>query len=100
MHTPPRSRGHSTLRAFRHIARSGVPFIAMGAQTFDYHTSETAPRIDPFASQNFPRSPQPQAQQGLTNARETHSLSDFASQLPQPLPAAQSRTLRTPSAVR
>src|ERR1017187_6675715 len=77
MHTPPRSRGHSTLRAFRHIARSGVPFIAMGAQTFDYHTSETAPRIDPFASQNFPPSPQPQAEKGLTHARQMHSTLGF-----------------------
>jgi hypothetical protein len=49
----------------------------MGAQTFDYHTSEIAPRIDPFASQNFPPAPQPQAEKGLTHARQMHSTLGF-----------------------
>jgi hypothetical protein len=53
MRTPPKSRGPSGFRAFLHIAQRRVPFITMCAQTFDYHTSETAPRIDPFASQNL-----------------------------------------------
>src|ERR1035437_2402167 len=77
MRTPPKSRGPSDFRAFLHITQRRVPFITMCAQTFDYHTSETAPRIDPFASQNLARSPQPQAEQGLTNARVIHSTLGF-----------------------
>src|ERR1039458_7068104 len=86
MRTPPKSRGPSDFRAFLHIAQRRVPFITMCAQTFDYHTSETAPRIDPFASQNLPPSPQPQAEQGLTNARVIHSTLGFCVTTP-PAPA-------------
>src|ERR1017187_5211462 len=70
MQTPPKSRSPSAFHAFLHIAQRGVPFITMGAQTFDYHTSGGVRRIGLFASQNLPPSPQPQAENGLNNPRE------------------------------
>src|ERR1035438_7761829 len=42
--------------------------------------------IDPFASQNFPPSPQPQAEKGLTHARVIHSTPGFCVTTP-PAPA-------------
>src|ERR1035441_5484390 len=90
MRTPPKSRGPSGFRAFLHIAQRRVPFITICAQTFDYHTSETAPRIDPFASQNLPPSLQPQVENGLTYARVIHLTLGFCATPP---PAPPRRTV-------
>ena len=46
----------------------GVPLTTVGAQTFGCHTSGGLRTIDPIASQKFPSSPQPKAENGLTYA--------------------------------
>ena len=87
MHAPSKSSGPSAFQAFLPIAQRDIPFITMGAQTLGCHASGGVRRIDPFASQNLPPSPQPQAEQGLTYARETHSTLGFCVTTP-PAPAA------------
>src|ERR1039457_2439945 len=72
MQTPPKSRSPGF-----HMAQRCVPFGTVCAQTFGCHTSARVRRIDWFASQNLLRSPQPQAENGLTQAREIHSTLGF-----------------------
>jgi hypothetical protein len=94
MHAPPKSRGPSGPHAFLHIAQPGVPFITVGAKTFGGHTSGGLRIIGPFASQNFSPSPQPQAEKGLTDAREIHSTLGFCVTTP----ATARRPVAAPSA--
>src|ERR1022692_3740424 len=87
MHAPSKSSGPSAFQAFVPIAQHGIPFITMGAQTLGCHTSGGVRRIDPFASQNFPPTPQPQAENGLTHPRVIHSTLEYCVTTP-PAPAA------------
>src|ERR1035441_32837 len=96
MHAPSKSSGPSAFQAFVPIAQRGIPFITMGAQTFGCHTSGGVRMIDPFASQNLPPTPQPQAEKGLTNPREIHSTLGFCVTTP-PAPAAFLGSLTLPT---
>src|ERR1017187_7622663 len=95
MHAPSKSSGPSAFQAFVPIARRGIPFITMGAQTLGCHTFVGVRMIDPFASQNLPPSPQPQAEKGLTYARVIHSTLGFCVTTP-PAPAAFLGSLKLP----
>src|ERR1039458_4989837 len=95
MHAPSKSSGPSAFQAFLPIAQRGIPFITMGAQTLGCHTSGCVRMIHPFASQNFPPTPQPQAEKGLTYVRETHSTFRFCVTTP-PAPAAFLGSLNLP----
>src|ERR1017187_436398 len=86
MHAPLKSCGPAGFHAFLPIAQRGVPFISVGAKSSPHPTSGGVRRIDPFASQNLPPSPQPQAEKGLTYAREIHSTLGFCVTTP-PAPA-------------
>src|ERR1022692_4535405 len=87
MRAPSKSSGPSAFQAFVPIAQRGIPFITMGAQTLGCRTSVVVRRIDPFASQNFTLSSQPQAEKGLTYTRVSHSTFRFCVTTP-PAPAA------------
>src|ERR1039457_3780972 len=87
MHAPTKSSGPSAFQAFLPIAQHGIAFITMGAQTLACHTPGGVRRIAPFASQNFPPTPQPQAENGLTHPRVSHSTLGFCVTTP-PAPAA------------
>jgi hypothetical protein len=87
MHPPSKSCGPSAFQTFVPIAQRGIPFIATGAQTFGCHTSGGVRLIDPFASQNFPPTPQPQTEKGLSHPRQIHSTSGFCVTTP-PAPVA------------
>ena len=87
MHPPLKSCGPSAFQAFIPIAQRGIPFIAMGSQTFGCHTSGGVRIIDPFASQNFPPTPQPQTEKGLSHPRQIHSTFGFCVTTP-PAPVA------------
>src|ERR1017187_7033483 len=73
MHAPSKSSGPSAFQAFVPIAQRGIPFIAIGAQTFGCHTSVDVRRIVAILSLNPPPSPPPQGERGVTCVRETHS---------------------------
>src|SRR5664279_2263150 len=96
MHAPSKSSGPSAFQAFVPIAQRGIPFITMGAQTLGCHTSGGVRMIDPFASQNLPPTPQPQAEKGLTHPREIHSTLGFCVTTP-PAPAAFLGSLTLPT---
>src|ERR1035438_6784219 len=96
MHAPSKSSGPSAFQAFVPIAQCGIPFIAMGAQTLGCHTSEGVRMIDPFASQNLPPSPQPEAEKGLTYTQVSHSTLGFCVTTP-PAPAAFLGSLKLPT---
>src|ERR1035438_9198684 len=96
MHAPSKSSGPSAFQAFVPIAQRGIPFITMGAQTFGCHTSGVVRMIDPFASQNLPPTPQPQAENGLTHPRGIHSTLGFCVTTP-PAPAAFLGSLTLPT---
>src|ERR1039457_761973 len=96
MRVPSKSTGPSAFQAFVPIAQRGIPFITMGAQTLGCHASGGVRRIDPFASQNLPPSPQPQAEKGLTHPRVIHSTLGFCVTTP-PAPDAFLGSLKLPT---
>src|ERR1035441_4329901 len=96
MQAPSKSSGPSAFQAFVPIAQRGIPFLTMGAQTLGCHTSVGVRRIGPFASQNLPPTPQPQAEKGLTHQREMHSTFEFCVTTP-PAPAAFFGSLKLPT---
>src|ERR1039458_8660317 len=96
MHAPSKSSGPSAFQAFVPIAQRGIPLITMVAETFGRHASGGVRRIDPFASQNLPPSPQPQAEKGLTNPRVIHSTLGFCVTTP-PAPDAFLGSLKLPT---
>src|ERR1039458_4111185 len=96
MHAPSKSSGPSAFQAFVPIAQRGIPFITMGAQTLGCHTSGGVRTVDPFASQNLPPTPQPQAEKRLTHPQEIHSTLGFCVTTP-PAPAAFLGSLKLPT---
>src|ERR1039458_6339787 len=89
MHTPPKPR----------IAQRGIPFTA--AQQLGHATPKAASGAYLFATQNFPPSPQPEAEKGLICTRKIHPAFGFCVTTP-PAPAAarpatRSRLPRTAS---
>src|ERR1019366_7705439 len=88
MQAPSKSSGPSAVQA--------IPFITMGAQTLGCHTSVGVRTIGPFASQNLPPSPQPQAEKGLTHPQVIHSTPGFCVTTP-PAPTAFLGSLKLPT---
>src|ERR1017187_4903869 len=96
MHAPSKSSGPSAFQALVPIAQRAIPFITMGAQTLGCHTSGGVRTVDPFASQNLPPTPQPQAEKRLTHPQEIHSTLGFCVTTP-PAPAAFLGSLKLPT---
>src|ERR1039457_6358272 len=96
MHAPTKPAGPSAFQPFVPIAQRGIPFITMGAQTLGCHTSGGVRTVDPFASQNLPPTPQPQAEKRLTQPQEIPSTLGFCVTTP-PAPAAFLGSLKLPT---
>src|ERR1022692_3662100 len=88
MQAPSKSSGPSAFQAFVPIAQRGIP---SGCRT-----SVGVTTINPIASQNFPPSPQPKAEKGLTHTQVIHSTLGFCVTTP-PAPDAFLGSLKLPT---
>src|ERR1022692_442060 len=88
MQAPSKSSGPSAFQAFVPIAQRGIP---SGCRTPVGVTT-----INPIASQNFPPSPQPKAEKGLTHTQVIHSTLEYCVTTP-PAPAPFLGSLKLPT---
>src|ERR1017187_10161121 len=88
MQAPSKSSGPSAFQAFVPIAQRGIP---SGCRT-----SVGVTTINPLASQNFPPSPQPKAEKGLTHTQVIHSTLEYCVTTP-PAPAPFLGSLKLPT---